>query len=97
MRLDGVEPRTGVAGMRIALIGAWGRQTQAKRAVINAGAVNALQVVDWSPARIEAIVPATLSPGLYRVGVYCDPGDGSGTLYGSGFADFRVLAPAVER
>ena len=60
-----------------------------KTAVINMGGTHRLEVQSWSKGALTVRIPQGLSPGLYRVGVYCN---NPPHWQGSGFMDFRVLA-----
>jgi hypothetical protein len=97
MTLDAVVPAAVEAGDPITLRGRWGRRDPYKRAVINRGSSRALDVLEWNDTEIRARVPAELSPGLYRVGVYCAPYPESATMWSSGFADLRIVEFALER
>lgn len=93
VRLSSLSAATGSPGEQFVMYGAWGASQGEKIPVINKGGMRRLEVIAWSPDAIVVRIPASLGPGGYRVGVYCNDFSQGGT-YSSGFADFQVIGGA---
>jgi hypothetical protein len=93
--MRGLSATSGAPGAEFSLLGKWGEQQGKKVPVINHGRQNRLEVVAWEADEVRVRVPAKLSPGKYRVGVYCNELS-EGGAYSSGFADFTVEGAAAS-
>ncbi len=97
LTLDFVDKTSGFPGTVFEMYGTFGAVQGAKLAAINGpgstGTEHALIVNSWSNKKLVVQVPANLTPGSYKVGVYCnDPcKPGAITTYGMVFRDFQVL------
>ena len=89
--LKSIQPSFGTTGSVVELFGNWGKEQGNKVAVINRGGSNRLEIQNWSPKVLQVRVPANLSPGEYKVGVYCQDLS-TGSSYSSGFASFVVTS-----
>ena len=89
--LRGLSRTSGAPGDTFEMRGVWGSQT-GKWPSINRGNARKLEVLSWTPTNITVRIPADLSPGVYKVGVYWRKSPGDSTMYGSTFRDFTVTA-----
>lgn len=87
--LRGLSKTSGAPGDTFEMRGVWGSQT-GKWPSINRGNSRDLEVLSWTPTNITVRIPADLSPGVYKVGVYWRKSPGDSTMYGSTFRDFTV-------
>jgi len=89
IRLDRLSSTRGRVGSEFRMYGLWGSSQGTKIPCINKGGMNKLIVKRWTSTTLVVQVPPGLTPGFYKVGVYCsDPA--AGTTYSSGWLDFRV-------
>jgi hypothetical protein len=93
--LTSLSATSGMPGGTFEMIGTWGPSQGTKIPCINMGGMNKLEVVSWSSTVLKVRIPAGLSPGKYRVGVYCGPLQPGVSTYSSGWLDFEVIAPRV--
>ncbi len=97
LTLDFVDKTAGLPGTVFQMYGTFGAVQGAKMPAINGpgstGTEHALIVNSWSNKKLVVQVPANLTPGSYKVGVYCnDPcKPGAITTYGMVWRDFQVL------
>jgi len=82
---------SGVPGDTFAMNGTWGATQGTKTPRINKGAPHDLQVLAWTPTKLTVKIPLGLEPGVYKAGVYCEPPEGGGTVYGTQFLEFEIL------
>ena len=95
LTLNSISKTSGFPGTTFEMIGAFGSEQGIKMPAINKdGKGNKLIVLSWSDTKLLVKVPADLTPGTYKVGVYCsDPCQpGAITTYGMVWRDFQVLA-----
>jgi hypothetical protein len=93
INLASLSKTSGFAGDTFEMNGTWGPTQGTKVPCINKGGENHLQVVSWTPTKLTVKIPATLAPGLYKVGVYCEELQPGVTTHSSGWKDFEILAP----
>lgn len=92
-RLASIEPASAMPGDRIVLHGSFADERGARRPVANLGGSFDLEVIDWTPSRIVARLPAMLPSGMFRVGVYCDGRPGpTRFLHATDFLELEVVA-----
>ncbi|MBI5235021.1 MAG: hypothetical protein HY886_02100 [Deltaproteobacteria bacterium] len=91
--LDSLSATSGAPGEVFELRGRWGENQGAKIPAINKGALGRLEVVFWTDKVLTVRIPAGLSPGTYRVGVYCNDMSLGGS-YSSGWTNFEVRPSA---
>lgn len=96
VQLHGISETSGAPGTEFVLSGKWGDAQGKKLPVINRGGTHRLEVLSWENDEVRVRVPEGLSPGKYRVGVYCNELS-EGGAYSSGFADFTVEAASGAR
>ncbi|MBI5889003.1 MAG: hypothetical protein HZB82_09925 [Deltaproteobacteria bacterium] len=92
--LDSLGSSSGAPGDSFEMLGVWEDTQGAKTASINKGSGRLLEVLSWSASVIKVRIPGDLSPGIYKVGVYCN---NPPHWQGSGFKDFTVTAKAGDR
>lgn len=92
--LDSLGSSQGAPGDTFEMLGVWEDAQGAKTASINKGNGRLLEVLSWSASVIKVRIPGDLSPGVYKVGVYCN---NPPHWQGSGFKDFTVTAKAGDR
>lgn len=88
LSLHSLSKTSGAPGDLFEMNGEWGQRSEMKVPSINKGGSNNLEVVSWTERVLVARVPKDLSPGVYRVGVYCVSG---GQTFSSGWKDFDVV------
>ena len=91
--LDSLGSSRGAPGDAFEMLGVWEDAQGAKTASINKGNGRLLEVLSWSASVIKVRIPGDLSPGVYKVGVYCN---NPPHWQGSGFKDFTVTAKAGD-
>ena len=93
INLTSLSKSSGYPGDTFEMTGTWGATQGTKIPCINMGNMNKLIVVmgGWSATKLTVKIPPGLPPGLYKVGVYCEPLEGGGTVYSSGWLDFKIL------
>ncbi len=91
--LDSLSATSGAPGEVFELRGRWGENQGAKIPAINKGGLGRLEVVFWTDKVLTVRIPAGLSPGTYRVGVYCNDMSLGGS-YSSGWTNFEVRPSA---
>ena len=95
LTLNSISKTSGFPGTTFEMIGVFGAVQGVKMPAINKdGKEHALIVLSWSNTKLLVKVPTDLTPGTYKVGVYCsDPcKPGAITTYGMVWRDFQVLA-----
>lgn len=93
VNLASLSKTSGAPGDVFEMYGDWEDTQGAKSAAINRGGGNTLEVLSWTSKTLSVRIPKKLSPGAYKVGVYCN---NPPHWQGSGFKDFMVTAPAFE-
>lgn len=93
VNLASLSKTSGAPGEVFEMYGDWEDTQGAKSAAINRGSGNTLEVLSWTSKTLSVRIPKKLSPGAYKVGVYCN---NPPHWQGSGFKDFMVTAPAFE-
>jgi hypothetical protein len=89
INLTSLSKTSGVPGDTFEMYGTWGTKQGAKIPCINKGGMNRLIVLSWSNSVIKVKIPAGLTPGTYKVGVYCNDLSLGGS-YSSGWKDFII-------
>jgi len=94
LTLNAISKTSGFPGTTFEMNGVFGDEQGVKMPAINKdGKANKLIVLSWSNTKLAVKVPTELTPGIYKVGVYCsDPcKPGAITTHGMVWRDFRVL------
>ncbi len=89
IKISSLSTQTAAPGDKLQLHGSWGETRDTKLPVINKGGQNELQVLSWSAKTIDTRIPENLSPGNYKVGVYCQPLS-MGATHSSGFLTLTI-------
>lgn len=100
LTLNSISKTSGFPGTTFEMIGDFGSEQGIKMPAINKdGKGNKLIVLSWSNKKLLVKVPADLTPGIYKVGVYCsDPCQpGAITTYGMVWRDFHVFAKIQQK
>jgi len=95
INLSSISQAQGSPGDTFEIFGRWGTEQGEKIPCINKGGMNELEVLAWSESVIRVRIPAELSPGSYRVGVYCNHPSRGGT-YSSGWRDFNLVLTGAD-
>ena len=93
VNLASLSKTSGAPGDVFEMYGDWEDTQGVKTAAINREGGNTLEVLSWTSKTLSVRIPEKLSPGAYKVGVYCN---NPPHWQGSGFKDFMVTAPAFE-
>lgn len=93
VNLASLSKTSGAPGDVFEMYGEWEDMQGAKSAAINMGGGNKLEILSWTSKTLSVRIPKGLSPGEYKVGVYCN---NPPHWQGSGFKDFTVTASALE-
>ena len=96
INLTSLSKTSGYPGDAFEMNGTWGATQGTKVPCINMGGMNKLEVLAWSATQLKVRIPPGLAPGVYKVGVYCEPLEGGGTVYSSGWLDFKILQPLPD-
>lgn len=92
IELDYLSTQTGRPGEIFYLYGTFGKEQGEKIPRINKGSSHNLTIVKWTNNKIKVKVPEWLSPGNYRVGVYCNnpKSKSKGGSYSTYWYDFEI-------
>ena len=91
--LDSLSVASGAPSEVFEMRGRWGENQGTKIPAINKGGLGRLEVVFWTDKVLTVRIPAGLSHGTYRVGVYCNDMSLGGS-YSSGWTNFEVRPSA---
>jgi len=101
LTLNSISKTSGYPGTTFEMYGFFGIEQGVKMPSINGpgeGTAHALIVLSWSNKKLVVKVPSDLTPGAYKVGVYCSNpcAGGAITTYGMVWRDFKVLEKFVK-
>lgn len=89
IKFTSMSKNSGYPGNTFKMYGTWGATQGTKIPCINKGKLNKLIVLSWSNSRLKVRIPTYLTPGVYRVGVYCRYP--SRKTYGTIWKNFTIL------
>jgi len=94
IRFTSMSKNSGYPGDTFYMYGTWGTTQGTKLPCINKGRLNKLIVLSWSNSKLKVRIPTYLTPGVYRVGVYCRYP--SQKTYGTIWKNFTILRSGSE-